>query len=490
MRITNRMMTNNMLSNINKNKITMSKLEEQYISGKKIQRPSDDPIITVRALKLRTNLSELEQYYEKNIPDAVSWMKLTESSLETINDALKEINTYCVQGSSDQLTADNRDAIVKNLSQLRDQIYEEGNSNYAGRYIFTGYKTDSSLTFSEDTKNYLYKITENFTGTDIQMVSRVTGGYDLDDYDDPAVKFDKAPQLETSYILKLSYDNLKDTPIDKIVYGNDTITNITTILSNDPDAYNPADGSVNFIYDTGELVLSKDIYEKLRKAKDIEVTYEKSDFGKGELKPEHYFNCTRTDTGDTSLKPIDFKNGKDNKQVIEYEVYYGQKLAINTLASDAISHKIGRDIDDIIKSVSDVKETEDKISEIEKRLKDTNLSNDEIERYKDMLEQLNTELTLRKEVMQSAFARGITSSYNEIDRVNVALADLGSREFRLELIENRLLSQKTDFTELLSTNEDADITETIINFNSAYMIYNASLSATSKLAQNTLLNFL
>jgi Flagellin and related hook-associated proteins len=68
MRITTRMMTNNMLSNINKNKINMSKLEEQYSTGKKIQRPSDDPIIAVRALKLRTSITELDQYYEKIFP--------------------------------------------------------------------------------------------------------------------------------------------------------------------------------------------------------------------------------------------------------------------------------------------------------------------------------------------------------------------------------------------------------------------------------------
>ena len=59
MRITNRMMTNNMLGNINKNKLNVSRLEEQYSTGKKIQRPSEDPIVTVRALKLRTNLTEL-----------------------------------------------------------------------------------------------------------------------------------------------------------------------------------------------------------------------------------------------------------------------------------------------------------------------------------------------------------------------------------------------------------------------------------------------
>ena len=130
-------MTNNMMSNINKNKIRMSNLEQQYSTKKKIQRPSEDPIIAVRALKLRTNLSELEQYFDKNIPDAFSWMDVTESALTTMNDLLREMNTYCVQGSIDTLTANNRSSIIQNLMQMKAQFYQEGNTNYAGRYVFT-----------------------------------------------------------------------------------------------------------------------------------------------------------------------------------------------------------------------------------------------------------------------------------------------------------------------------------------------------------------
>ena len=107
-----------------------------------------------------------------------------------------------------------------------------------------------------------------------------------------------------------------------------------------------------------------------------------------------------------------------------------------------------------------------------------------------MLERLETELDLKKEVMQNAFSRGITSSNKEQDRVNVALADLGSRQFRLRLTENRLSSQRVDFKELLSKNEDVDIVDTIINFYAAQMIYNSSLSASSRVVKNSLLDFL
>ena len=497
MRITNRMMTNNMLSNINRNKNSVSKLEEQYTTGKKVQRPSDDPIVTVRALKLRTNLAEIEQYYDKNIPDAMSWMDVTEGSLDTINSIVKEINTYCVQGSSDSLTATNRSSIVQKLVEMKSQIYHEGNTNYAGRYVFSGYKTDSPLTFMEQTNNLQYDIKENFDGNQIQMVSMVTGGYDIRDYDDPTVSFDKSPNMENIYRIQLSYDKLDNTTIDSIRYtkpvaGGESdeqplFTNIKTISAHEADAYIPDPDTAHFIYETGELVLHKSVYEELRTADNIELSYSKSNFAKGELKPEHYFDCVMTDTKKPEEPAIVYTKAK---QEIQYEINYNQRLTINTEGSDAISHKMGRDIDDILNSVNDVIQTEEKIIEIKKRIEDPNLSASDVSRYDEMLKQLDTELVLKKEVMQEAFSRGIASSAKEQDRVNVAVSDLGSRYFRLELTENRLSSQKTDFKELLSKNEDADMVDTIINFNAAYMIYNASLSASSKVVQNSLLDFI
>lgn len=82
MRITNGILINNSLNNINNNKTNMDTLNTQLESEKKIQRPSDDPIIAIRALRFRSTLSEIEQYLDKNIPDAESWMTETERALE------------------------------------------------------------------------------------------------------------------------------------------------------------------------------------------------------------------------------------------------------------------------------------------------------------------------------------------------------------------------------------------------------------------------
>ena len=83
MRVTNTMMRNNSMLNMQKNKVAYNKYLNQYNTQKKIQRPSDDPTIAVRALKYRTTLVEIDQYLT-NIKDATSWMDATETCLKDV----------------------------------------------------------------------------------------------------------------------------------------------------------------------------------------------------------------------------------------------------------------------------------------------------------------------------------------------------------------------------------------------------------------------
>ena len=90
MRITNNIILHNTTSNINGNKVNVNNLNNQMTSQKKIQRPSENPVIAVRSLRLRTTLSEIDQYYENNIPDAESWMKVTETALANMKTILTD----------------------------------------------------------------------------------------------------------------------------------------------------------------------------------------------------------------------------------------------------------------------------------------------------------------------------------------------------------------------------------------------------------------
>ena len=166
MRITNKIIQNNAMTNININKQLEDKYNTQMSTGAKISRPSDDPVIAIRALRLRTNLSQVTQYYEKNVPDATSWLKVTEASISTTVDVLTEMNKQCVKGSVGYDTAEDRQKILESLQALRDEIYSTGDADYAGRYVFTGYRTDLSLSFATEAKKApSYKITEQLSRT-------------------------------------------------------------------------------------------------------------------------------------------------------------------------------------------------------------------------------------------------------------------------------------------------------------------------------------
>ncbi len=102
----------------------------------------------------------------------MSWLEVTEQSIANTTDILKRVRYLSVQGSNDPLTTQNRESIISELKELKEQLENEGNVSYAGRYMFTGYQTDSSLVFNEASTD-TYEITENFSQENVETVKRV-----------------------------------------------------------------------------------------------------------------------------------------------------------------------------------------------------------------------------------------------------------------------------------------------------------------------------
>jgi flagellar hook-associated protein 3 FlgL len=69
-------------------------------------------------------------------------------------------------------------------------------------------------------------------------------------------------------------------------------------------------------------------------------------------------------------------------------------------------------------------------------------------------------------------------------------AEVGSRVNRLNLTIARLEDDKINFTDLLSINEDADMTEATLNLRAQEIVYTASLQSSTQIMQQSLLDFL
>lgn len=144
MRITNQMMTNTFMTNINRNLGILDKYNTQGSSGKKIQNPSDDPIIATRSLKFRTMISETEQYY-KNTEQAGSWLEATETALKNINEITDKMKGLMQQGASDTYGVEDRKKLLTEFGSLTKQLEQELNTTHTGRYVFSGFRTDSPV---------------------------------------------------------------------------------------------------------------------------------------------------------------------------------------------------------------------------------------------------------------------------------------------------------------------------------------------------------
>ena len=237
MRVTNSMIVKRTKSNINSNRTKIDYTNNQMSTQKKITKPSDNPIIAIRSLRLRSTLSTITQYYENNIPDAESWMDCTATALTNMKDMLDDAYSRVVYGATDELEAEDRETILKALQSLQQQIYCEGNADYARRTVFTGYRTNQNLTFTsnKEAKDEHYKITERFDYQDIDKKSYYANQFD--DTSDAAVT--KMPtdaagtQLNDVPVFSEKELNRLRLAYDKITAGGKNQENTLTISYTD-----------------------------------------------------------------------------------------------------------------------------------------------------------------------------------------------------------------------------------------------------------------
>jgi len=521
MRITNSIITNNTIRNVNTNKGLLDNLYTQLATGKKIQRASENPIIAIRALRFRSELGELDQYLKKNIPDARSWMELTEDALTSVDSMAKDMVTMMNKGSNGPMDTKSKQEIIKTLTEYRSQINEEANASYSGRSIFTGYKTNSTMTFYSQDKTIQYDIKETFTPEDLDKVSKIANSVDASQISN--VPDSEMPERYQTYRLRLAYEKLEGGKpesgagnVPQIKYTKKDQTtgsiNVTPVVCENGEYYEAAYNATSkkyestgtkinpykvtggdtsnsncayFIAETGEIVMNEHTYKELREVESMSVEYRKIGFEKGDLRPENYFECTCT-TSDGVKKKIDYSG---ERQDINYTVNFNQTMKINTEGKDIFRHDIVRDIDELVDITQTVLNLEEKRDKLKQMSENSDYADKKAE-ISSMLAAAEKELDYAQDTLESMYGKAITTFTEYQNLVDGEIADVGARCTRLSLNETRLENQRISLEDLKSVNEDADEAETIINLTTAHNIYEASLSAASKLISTSLLDYI
>jgi flagellar hook-associated protein 3 FlgL len=138
MRITNTMSANNITASLFRQTEAMYKSQEQIMTGKKINRPSDDPIGMSTALGYRNTISSLEQY-EENIAAGKIHIETMDNVLEMVADLLNDAKALSFDDNPEM-----RPVMAAEVATIREQILDFTNYQLNGNYIFSGDATDTA----------------------------------------------------------------------------------------------------------------------------------------------------------------------------------------------------------------------------------------------------------------------------------------------------------------------------------------------------------
>ncbi|MGR3292736.1 MAG: flagellar hook-associated protein FlgL [Candidatus Scalindua sp.] len=128
------------LANVQKATSNMSKLQEQISTGKRVNRPSDDPAAARKILSLRSEDLRLNQY-ASNIQTATQALDFSASVLQNTSDILQRITELTMQGVSDSTDQSRRTIIANEINQLLETIIQTANAKRLDRYTFAGTET-------------------------------------------------------------------------------------------------------------------------------------------------------------------------------------------------------------------------------------------------------------------------------------------------------------------------------------------------------------
>ena len=135
-RITDSMMNYGFLSGMNKSLNTKYSLMEQMSDGKRIHKPSDDPVRVIRSLQYRSAVMQNQQYVD-NVKSAQSWMEMTDKAVGDLSDLVSQAKSLVVRAIEPNSTVGYA-AAAKQLDGIINQAIQVANTQVGDRYIFAG----------------------------------------------------------------------------------------------------------------------------------------------------------------------------------------------------------------------------------------------------------------------------------------------------------------------------------------------------------------
>jgi len=173
-RVTQRMLVNRVLNNLNYQSRRILQLQEQLSTGQRVNRPSDDPLAARRAVNAQTEVTKNDQY-QTNISTVGPQLSESETSLMTVVDLIQRANELTLQGASDTNGQTQRDEIAIEINQVLEAVLVQSNHVTNGRFVFGGTRTlNQPFTVTRDANGEITSVT--YEGNDEHFEIEISEG--------------------------------------------------------------------------------------------------------------------------------------------------------------------------------------------------------------------------------------------------------------------------------------------------------------------------
>lgn len=143
MRVTQSMMSRLAMEQLARQKVRLARTQEQATTGRRLNRPSDDPVDYRSGIRLKDSIAQTGRYL-RSIELARPRLRATEEAIADSTDVVSEARRVAIQASNTSNGPSARAALRVEVEQLFDRLLDASNARDAsGAYVFSGVASDT-----------------------------------------------------------------------------------------------------------------------------------------------------------------------------------------------------------------------------------------------------------------------------------------------------------------------------------------------------------
>lgn len=444
MRVTNKMLSNNYLSDMNTNLQNLQKIQQQMSTGKNFSKPSDDPFNVARSMQMNTGINANTQY-NKNITNVINWMDTTDTALGQVGNVFQSVREKLVSAGNAAYGSDERQKIKDEINQRVGQVGQILNTNFDGEYIFGGTQGASKPVNTSVDANGNTKLTlSDKAGNSLDLLSPVVSQtVNPANWSGKTITFEVTPSgSSTAVSSTITLDTLPTNPaatIDDVV--NNLNSKINSYSTGTPATF-PLKGEISINKTSDGKIKFESLTSDAVKITGADATVV-SDLG--------------TAVGN-QLPSYQIGNIANQKKT---EISQGVVVDYNVSATDIMNFNNGDNISKLLTRI---------VNHLDGK-NDDGTSSD-----------------------STATSKLTNEDLADLDKATAQLlkirSQVGAKQNRMESAKEQNEQSKLDMTDILSKTEDIDITQKTMEFATMQTVYLASLQTSAKVIQPTLMDYL